>query len=98
MPYSPALLGLLLAASIAVDLASGVAMGAENDRVAHVLVSTVLILGLAWIALAMRGLGSRFVQTASALVACSIAFSLLVNPIAGRQVFKLPGPAFTPRP
>jgi len=60
----------------------GAAIGAENDRVAHVLVSTVLILGLAWIALAMRGLGSRYVQTASALVACSIVFSLLVLPLA----------------
>jgi len=82
MPHSPALLALLIAASIAIDVAAGSVIGVENDRVAHVLVSTTLILALAWIALAMRGLGHRYVQTASALVACSIAFSLLVLPLA----------------
>lgn len=82
MPYSPSLLAVLIAASIVVDIASGVAIGVETDRVAHVLVSTTLFLGLAWIALAMRGLVSRYVQTASALVACGIAFSLLVLPLA----------------
>ena len=34
---------------------------------------------------------------ALALIALWIAFALLVNPTAGREVFKLPGPAFTPR-
>ncbi|MET0230764.1 MAG: hypothetical protein ABW186_07530 [Rhodanobacteraceae bacterium] len=82
MPYSPALLATLIAASIAIDIAAGSVIGAENDRVAHVLVSTTLILALAWIALAMRGLGNRFVQTASALVACSIALSLIMLPLA----------------
>jgi len=32
-----------------------------------------------------------------AMIALWIAFALLVNPTAGREVFKLPGPAFTPR-
>lgn len=32
-----------------------------------------------------------------ALIALWIAFALLVNPTAGRDVFKLPGPAFTKR-
>jgi len=81
MPHSPALLAALIAASIAIDIAAGSVMGADNDRVAHVLVSTTLILALAWVALTMRRLGHRYVQTASALVACSIAFSLLVLPL-----------------
>jgi succinate-acetate transporter protein len=43
------------------------------------------------------GLGIALCTVALAGLALWIAFSLLVNPIAGRQVFKLPGPAFTPR-
>ncbi len=35
---------------------------------------------------------------ALALLALYIAFALLVNPLAGRPVFAVPGPAFTPRP
>jgi succinate-acetate transporter protein len=44
------------------------------------------------------GLGIALCTVALAAISLWIAFSLLVNPIAGRQVFKLPGPAFTPRP
>ncbi len=31
-------------------------------------------------------------------IALWIAFAMLVNPVSGRDVFKMPGPAFTPRP
>ena len=53
-----------------------------DDALARSLVSTLLVLGLCWIALSVRQLGNRYVQTASALVACSIVFSLLVLPLA----------------
>ena len=52
-------------------------LGGATMRCARSLVSTALVLALCWIALAMRQLGNRYVQTASALVACSIVFSLL---------------------
>jgi hypothetical protein len=97
MPHSPALLAVLIAASLLIDIASGSVIGVENDRVAHVLVSTTLILALAWVALAMRRLGHRYVQTASALVACSIAFSLLVLPLAW-LAGPPPAPPATPPP
>lgn len=32
-----------------------------------------------------------------AAIALWIAFAMLVNPVSGRDVFKLPGPAFTPK-
>lgn len=40
------------------------------------------MLVLCWIALAIRHLRNRYVQTATALLACSLAFSLLQLPIA----------------
>ena len=44
------------------------------------------------------GLAIAACTAALALIALWIAFALLVNPTSGRDVFKLPGPAFTPRP
>lgn len=46
-----------------------------------------------------RALGAAIAActVALALIALFIAFALLVNPLAGREVFKLPGPAFKPR-
>jgi hypothetical protein len=80
MPYSPALLAMLTAASIGLDVATGALFGG-GDVLAHSLVSTALVLALAWAALAVRKLGNRYVQTASALVACGLVFSLLVLPL-----------------
>ena len=81
MPYSRRLLVVLIGASIGLDLLSERVLGG-HDALARSLVSTTLVLALAWIALAMRRAGNRYVQTASALVACSIVFSLLVLPLA----------------
>jgi hypothetical protein len=81
MPYSPRLLVVLVGASIGLDVLSERVLGG-HDALARSLVSTALVLALAWIALSMRRLDNRYVQTASALVACSIVFSLLVLPLA----------------
>lgn len=43
------------------------------------------------------GLPIAACTAALALIALWIAFALLVNPTAGGDIFKLPGPAFTPR-
>jgi hypothetical protein len=80
MPYSPALLVALVAASVVLDVATGAVFGGD-DALAHSLVSTALVLALAWAALHVRKLGNRYVQTASALVACGLVFSLLVLPL-----------------
>jgi len=81
MPYSPALLGLLIAASVILDLMTGALTDDASNMLARSLLSTALVLGLCWIALAVRRLSSRYVQTATAVIACSIAFSLLILPI-----------------
>lgn len=81
-PCSQGLLSALLAASVLLDLASGNLLELKEPLLARSLMSIMLLLALSWIALAIRGLGHRYLQTASALVACSIAFSLLILPLA----------------
>jgi hypothetical protein len=81
IPYSMRLLVVLIGASLAIDVLSERVLGG-HDALARSLVSTTLVLTLCWVALAVRGLVNRYVQTASALVACSIVFSLLVLPLA----------------
>jgi len=81
--YSPVLLGVLIGLSVLIDVASGSLFpGVADDVLARSLVSTGLLLALCWIALRIRRLDNRYVQTACALIACSIVFSLLVLPLA----------------
>lgn len=81
IPYSKRLLAVLIGAGIVIDVLSGRVLGG-HDTLERSLVSMTLILALCWIALATRRLVNRYVQTATALVACSILFSLLVLPLA----------------
>ena len=81
MAYSKRLLVVLIGASVGLDVLSERVLGG-HDALARSLVSTALVLALCWIALAVRQLGNRYVQTATALVACGIVFSLLVLPLA----------------
>lgn len=78
LPHAPVLLGLLIALGTFIDLVSGVLLGGIPHMLARSLVSTALVLGLCWIALALRHRLARYVQTATALVACGIAFSLAI--------------------
>lgn len=82
IPESQSLLAILLVCSVLLDLASGNLLELKEPLLARSLMSTLLLLALSWIALAIRGMSHRYVQTASALVACSIAFSLLILPLA----------------
>lgn len=91
MPYSKPLFGVLVCASVALDVASGAWLGGAGDALPRSLVSTALVLALCWTALSLRGLAHRYVQTASALIACSMVFTLLVLPFVG-----LSGPAPSP--
>ena len=81
LPHSLALLLSLLALGFLIDVSSGPLLGIDQIALRS-LVSTGLVLALAWVALVLRGFASRFVQTASALSACSIVFSLLLLPFA----------------
>ncbi len=82
IPYRPSLLLGLLIASIALDLVSAELLGVSEAALGRSLFSTGLLLSLCWLALRICGFASRYVQTASALVACSIVFSLLIVPLA----------------
>ncbi|MET0227076.1 MAG: hypothetical protein ABW187_11580 [Dokdonella sp.] len=82
IPYSPRLLGVLLVASTLFDLAVGAATGDAEGAFAHSLLSSALVLALCWTALAIRRLNHRYVQTATALVACGLLISLVQLPIA----------------
>jgi hypothetical protein len=82
LPHAPSLLYGLIAASVVLDLTTGNALGVSEPLLARIFLSMLVLLSLCWVALAIRGLGHRYVQTASALVACSIAFSLLILPLA----------------
>ena len=97
MPHSPMLLGTLIAASILLDTLIGNLMDRSPNALARTLVSTGLILALCAIALSIRQLMPRYVQTATALVACSIAFSLLALPILA-LVGPVPEPPATMAP
>jgi hypothetical protein len=97
LPHSLGLLAALLVAGLALDLATGDALELNQPVLARSLLSTILLLGLSWTALAIRGLGHRYLQTATALVACSIAFSLLILPMAF-QFGTLPAADAAPTP
>lgn len=81
--YSPALLVLLLLATSAIDALGGALLGDASDGMAHSLLASAVILGLCGVALALRGLRHRYVQTATALLATGIVVSLVQLPILG---------------
>lgn len=81
--YSPALLVLLLLATSAIDALGGALLGDALDALARSLFASAVILGLCGVALAVRGLRNRYVQTATALLATGIVVSLVQLPILG---------------
>ncbi len=82
LPHNAGLLVVLLAASVILDLTTANLLDIGDSALARSLFSTSLLLALCWIALGIRGLLSRYVQTATALVACSMVFSVLIIPLA----------------
>jgi hypothetical protein len=82
IPYAPNLLALLVGAGTALDMLVAGLLDETDFTLARSLLSTAIVLALCWVALAIRGLRNRYVQTASALLACSFALSLLQLPIA----------------
>lgn len=82
LPYSTLLLGGLIAAGTVLDVLTWNAFGDSDGALSHSLLSTGIVLVLCWAALAICRLGNRFVQTATALMACSLVFSLIQWPVA----------------
>lgn len=81
-PHSPRLAVALLAVGISLDAANGIALGRGAQEPARALLSASVVLGLSWVALAIRRLTARYLQTATALLACGAAFALMSLAIA----------------
>ncbi len=83
LPYSPQLLitlgGLCVLLQLTVTLMRGVPVGAVMLGAALWLAFT---LGTLRLILQLRGLSNRFVQAATALLGCNLAFTLLAIPVA----------------
>lgn len=77
LPWSRGLLAALLIAGTALDVVVGNALDADGNAFARSLLSSLVVFGLCWVALAMRDLRNRFVQAATALAATGIAFTLV---------------------
>lgn len=77
LPFSPALLVALLVASITLDAGIGNTLAVDARALERALLSTLVILGLCWATLALRDQRHRFVQTATAIIATGIVFTLL---------------------
>lgn len=81
LPHSPRLLGALFVAGSGVDALTGLAIG-SSDALAHALLGNAVVFGLCALALAIRRLSNRIVQTATALLGCGLVISLLQLPVA----------------
>jgi hypothetical protein len=79
LPYSPALLALLIAGML--TLSAVLAAQLTQVSVARTAFSMLLELGLTWAALRMAEKPERFVQAATAMVGASIVLTLLAIPI-----------------
>ncbi len=82
LPHQPVLLVTLLAVSVALDLLTANLFNIGDSALGRSLFSTSLLLGFCWVALTICKRSDRFVQTAIALVACSMVFSVLILPLA----------------
>ena len=79
LPWSPTLLVSLFVVATGLDVVTGDLLDRDGNALARSLLSSLVILGLCWIALAVRSHGHRFVQTATAIVATGIVFTLLLG-------------------
>jgi hypothetical protein len=79
-PYSPTLLGVLIAINLLLVLTIG-QFKHEELLFPRAAFTAALTMGALYGLLAARDLRSRFVQTASAIVACSIVFDVLFLPV-----------------
>lgn len=82
VPYSPILLLAVASACVIVDIAVASARVISlGDALAGTLLGLAFTLGALNLLLTLRGLRHRFVQTATALLACALAFTMLNLPL-----------------
>jgi hypothetical protein len=81
LPYSPTLLAAVLAVALALELAVAYVRGKPLDAAfAGALLELAFTLGMLHLVLTLRSLRNRFVQAATALLACALVFELLGLP------------------
>ncbi|MBA8887835.1 hypothetical protein FHW12_002049 [Dokdonella fugitiva] len=80
LPHAPALVAGFGVAGVALATVVGAAVGEADDLLPRALLSTAVLLGSSAIALAVRRLGHRWVQTATALLASDFVMSLVQTP------------------
>jgi hypothetical protein len=71
----------MLVVATAIDGFTGSILGEGGEGLLHSLLASVVVFGLCGAALAIRGLGNRYVQTAIALAGSGIVMSLAQLPI-----------------
>jgi hypothetical protein len=81
MPHSPRLLIGVCIASLLLQLAIVRVLGIAGDALGAGLLSLAFNLGVLYLLLNLRGLTSRFIQAALALLCCAMLFSLLSLPV-----------------
>jgi hypothetical protein len=81
MPHAPRLLVLVCGASVLLQLAIAFVLRIPGNALGAGLLGLAFNLGLLYLLLQMRGVASRFVQTALTRTACAIVFAILSAPI-----------------
>lgn len=82
LPYSPRLLAGICIASVALQFVIAQILGIEGNTIGASLFGLGFSLGVLYLLVSLRGVRGRFVQAASALLACALLFALLSLPIA----------------
>jgi hypothetical protein len=80
LPHAPPLVVGFAVAGITLTTLVGFLVGEADELLPRALVSTGVLLGFSATALAVRRLGHRWVQTATALLATDLAVSLVQTP------------------
>lgn len=81
MPYSSRLLAAVCGASVLLQLAIASVLAVPGSALGAGLIGLAFNLGVLYLLLNLRGVGSRFVQAALALTSCAIVFAILSVPI-----------------
>lgn len=81
LPYSPQLLLIVVAFSLGLQQVIARVLGVEQETLGAGLLSLALNLGALYLLLNLRHKRSRFVQTALAMLACALLFTLISLPI-----------------
>lgn len=81
LPHSPSLLGTVLGLNLLLDTVTGWLLGRPGSALGASLLSLIVIMGGLWLLLKMRHFEARFVQTALAVAAAALLFSVLAIPV-----------------